>query len=152
MQDTHSRKTNLGRMAGHGITTGPNKRNDGKKTRRSTGALTRAVDPDSWNRDPDPSFQLNPDPDLIRIQGFDDQKLKKKILQTIFLYLFYQKLQFTFVQAAVHEKSSALKTEHPARQKIKLIKFFSMFLGHFCPPGSGSGLRIRIRILIQGPH
>jgi hypothetical protein len=30
--------------------------------------------------DPDPAFQLNPDPDTdpIRIQGFDDQKLKKK--------------------------------------------------------------------------
>jgi hypothetical protein len=29
---------------------------------------------------PDPAFQVNPDtdPDLIRIQGYDDQKLKKK--------------------------------------------------------------------------
>jgi hypothetical protein len=37
------------------------------------------VDPD-----PDPAFQVNPDtadtyPDPIWIQGFDDQKLKKKI-------------------------------------------------------------------------
>jgi hypothetical protein len=33
--------------------------------------------------DPDPAFQLNPDPDTdpIRIQGFDDQKLKKKKIQ-----------------------------------------------------------------------
>jgi hypothetical protein len=36
------------------------------------------VDPDSLNLDPDldPAFQVNPD--SIRIQGFDDQKLKKK--------------------------------------------------------------------------
>jgi hypothetical protein len=51
------------------------------------------VDPESLNPDPeslnlDPGFQVNPDPDPIRIQGFDDQKLKKK------------KLQFTSVQAA----------------------------------------------------
>jgi hypothetical protein len=38
----------------------------------------RAVDPES-----DPAFQVNPDPDTdpIRIQVFDDQKLKKKIQQ-----------------------------------------------------------------------
>jgi hypothetical protein len=41
------------------------------------------VDPDSINPDPDkadPAFQVNPNPDTdpIRIQGFDDQKLKKK--------------------------------------------------------------------------
>jgi hypothetical protein len=35
-------------------------------------------DPDS---EPDPEFQVNPDtdPNPIRIQGFDDQKLKKTI-------------------------------------------------------------------------
>ncbi len=27
-----------------------------------------------------------------------------------------------------------------------------MFVGHFCRSGSGSGLRIRIRLWIQGPH
>jgi hypothetical protein len=40
------------------------------------------VDPDLLNpdSDPDPAFQVNPDPDsdLIRIQAFDDQKLKKE--------------------------------------------------------------------------
>jgi hypothetical protein len=38
--------------------------------------------------DPDPAFQLNPDPDTdqdpVRIQGFDDQKLKKNTAD--FLY------------------------------------------------------------------
>jgi hypothetical protein len=33
------------------------------------------LDPDT---DPDPVFQENPDQDLIWIQVFDDQKLKKK--------------------------------------------------------------------------
>ncbi len=50
------------------------------------------MDLDSLNpdpvKDPDPAFQVNqdpdtdpntyPDPDSIRIQGFDEQKLKKK--------------------------------------------------------------------------
>ncbi len=49
----------------------------------------------------------------IRIQGFDDQKLKK----------------FT--------------AEHPALQNMKFLNFFSIFVGHFCPPGSGFGIRIR---------
>jgi hypothetical protein len=35
---------------------------------------TRAANPDSLN--PDPAFQVNPDP--IRIQVFDDQNLRKK--------------------------------------------------------------------------
>jgi hypothetical protein len=48
----------------------------------------RAVDPDSLNRDtdPDPAFQVNPDP------GFSDQKLKKKNADE---KLFDQNLQFT---------------------------------------------------------
>jgi hypothetical protein len=33
---------------------------------------------------------------------------------------------------------SALKRKHPALQNIKFLKFFSTFVGHFCPPGSGS--------------
>ncbi len=32
--------------------------------------LSRTVDPDA---DPDPAFQVNPDPNPIGIQGFDDQ-------------------------------------------------------------------------------
>jgi hypothetical protein len=35
---------------------------------------------------PDPAFQMNPDPDPIRIQGFDDQKLKKKMPRKIILF------------------------------------------------------------------
>jgi hypothetical protein len=38
--------------------------------------------------DPDPAFQVNPDPDSIRIQGFDDQKMKKKRQLKISLSVF----------------------------------------------------------------
>jgi hypothetical protein len=54
------------------------------------------VDPGSLNPDPDPAFQVDPDPDPIRIQGFDDQKSKKKnTAQKICFSFFDQKLQFT---------------------------------------------------------
>ncbi len=49
----------------------------------------RVVDPDT---DLDPAFQVNrdpdTDPDTIRIHGFDDQKLKKKI-QLKFFFIFF---------------------------------------------------------------
>ncbi len=44
------------------------------------------------NTDPDP----NPDPDPIRIQGFNNQKFKKKYSWKFFLFFFDQKLQFTY--------------------------------------------------------
>jgi hypothetical protein len=46
----------------------------------------------------------------------------------------YQKLQFSM--SRLHENTSALKSEHPALQKMKFINFF-----HFCPLGSGYGSR-----------
>jgi hypothetical protein len=69
--------------------------------------------------DPDLAFKVNQDPDsdqdpyLIRIQGFDDKKLKKKNTDLI-----------------KNCKPSALKREHPALQKM-----------NFCPPGSAYGFR-----------
>ncbi len=37
--------------------------------------------------------------------------------------------------------------EHTALQNMKIINFLkNIFDGHFYPPGSGSGLRIRIQI------
>jgi hypothetical protein len=41
----------------------------------------------------------------------------------------------------LQEKPSVLKREYPALQKMKFINFFSMFVGHFCPSGSGYGSR-----------
>ncbi len=45
----------------------------------------------------------------------------------------------TVLLSESQEKPSALKGEHPAYKKIKFINFFSIFVSHFCPPGSGSG-------------
>ncbi len=88
--------------------------------------MFRAVDPDSMNSDPytdlDHAFQVNPDTDPIRIQGFDDQKLKNTA-EIFFISFFDQKLQFTYVQAT-GEKPSALKREYRALQKMKFINFF----------------------------
>jgi hypothetical protein len=33
-----------------------------------------------------------------------------------------------------YKKPSALKREHPALQNMKFLDFFSIFVGHFCPP------------------
>jgi hypothetical protein len=43
-------------------------------------------------------FRLNtdPDPDAIRIQGFNDQKFKKITVENFFLFFLDQKLQFTY--------------------------------------------------------
>ncbi len=48
------------------------------------------VDPESMNpvSDKDLEFQVNLDPDPIRIQGFDDQKLKKINTAEIFISIF----------------------------------------------------------------
>jgi hypothetical protein len=61
--------------------------------------------------DPDPIFQVNPDP--IGIQGFDDQKFKKKIQLKICLNLFFfQNCHLLF------SRHPALEREHPALQNL----------------------------------
>jgi hypothetical protein len=49
-------------------------------------SLGSVADPDSLSPDPDPAFQVNPDPDQVPA-GFDDQKLKKiqQLKKLIFL-------------------------------------------------------------------
>ncbi len=47
------------------------------------------------NTDPDPNPGPDPDPNPIRIQGLNDQKLKK-ITTENFFFFFDQKLQFTY--------------------------------------------------------
>ncbi len=44
------------------------------------------------------------------------------------------------LMSKLQEKTSALRREHPALQKIEFI-YFSMFVGHFFRPGSGNGPR-----------
>jgi hypothetical protein len=73
------------------------------------------VDPDSLN----PAFQV------IRIQGFDDQKLKKKyMVQQKFLKIFFRTKVAIHLCPKLQKKPSALKREHPAFQKMKFINFF----------------------------
>ncbi len=52
--------------------------------------LDTDADPDT---DPDSAFQVNPD--TLRMQGFDDQKLKKKTAKKFFSFLI-KKLQFIY--------------------------------------------------------
>jgi hypothetical protein len=42
-------------------------------------------------------------------------------------------------------RPSALKREHPALPNMKFLNFFLFMWVIFCPPGSGSGFRIRIQ-------
>jgi hypothetical protein len=90
------------------------------------GVLFIVVDPDSkyTDTDPDPAFQVNPDPYRIRfrIQSFDEQKLKKKSSEKIKMYLFKSKIA-NFVSLGLlkgrpsYRRLSAFKRKHPARQK-----------------------------------
>ncbi len=55
----------------------------------------RAVDPADPDTDPDQAFQVNTAPDTtdpIQIQGFDDQKQKKKITAEICYKIFLSKI------------------------------------------------------------
>jgi hypothetical protein len=61
--------------------------------------------------DPDTAFQVNPDP--IRIQGFDDQKLKKINTAGFFIYIFLIK-NGKLPMSKLQEKLLALKRENPA--------------------------------------
>jgi hypothetical protein len=75
------------------------------------------------------------------------KKLKKKIQQKIFVSFLDQKLQFTYRYASIRDaqaakKPSALKREHPALEKMKLINFF-----YFC----GSLLSSRTDLMLLPP-
>ncbi len=50
-------------------------------------------------------------------------------------------------QATVEAFSPQRK--HPALKTWNFFTFFYFFVGHFCPPGSGSAFPVRIRIRIQ---
>ncbi len=77
----------------------------------------------------------------IRIQGFDEQKLKK-----VYSWYFFSKIAI-YWSLSLHKGhpryrrslQHSKENKHPALQKI------SISVGHFCPPGSGSGLLIRIQ-------
>ncbi len=95
--------------------------------------LIRAVEPDSLNPDPDPAFQVNPDPIWIRIQfgsrygsgsnpdpGFlwpkSEEKISRKFVKNLFLVQ-----NCNLLTSKLHERRSALASEHLALKKIKFI-------------------------------
>ncbi len=45
----------------------------------------------------------------------------------------------------LQEKLSTLKKEHSAHKSMKFLHFFPIFVGHFCPPGSGSSRQKSVR-------
>jgi hypothetical protein len=56
--------------------------------------------------EPDPAFQVNPDPntdpDPIWIQGFDDQKVKKKNTAEISFYFFDKNYTLQYLSLGLH--------------------------------------------------
>jgi hypothetical protein len=129
----------------------------------------RVSDPYSFFTDPDPDPDpVDPDvgqygsgygsgsgsnPDPIRIQGFNGQKLKKN-------NSWKKKKKFFGSKTAIYLSLGLHKVCPGYRRSLQLTKeaiqhfktwIFSTFVGHFCPPGSGSGsvFKLRIRIRIQ---
>ncbi len=112
--------------------------------------IIRVSDPYSFDTDPNPgpdlAFQAeyrsgtgsNPD----RIQGFDDQKLKKIYSwkknslskTTIYLSLGLHKGRPSY------RRSLQLSEENIQHFKTWNFLIFSYFVGYFCPPGYGSEL------------
>ncbi len=61
----------------------------------------------------------------IRIQGFDDQKLFKKLQPTKILFFFFKKCNLLIHRPSkLHEKPSVLNREHPALQNMGFLNFF----------------------------
>ncbi len=108
---------------------------------------TRVSDPHSFDPDPDPAFRLetNPDPDPIPVQGFNDQKLKKKKQLKKILNLFLINLQFTYPKASIKyvqvtEEAFSSQKRPSNTSKHELLQKIFFFCGSFLP----SWIRIRI--------
>jgi hypothetical protein len=92
--------------------------------------LSFDMDPDRIHR-----LRLNTNPDPIRIQGFDDQKLKNLQMKFFSIYKSMPPLR----KSKLQKQPLALKKEHPALQNMKLFNLF-YFCGLFLP----SWIQIRI--------
>jgi hypothetical protein len=79
-------------------------------------------------------IRLNTDPD----RDFDDQKLNKFTEEK----KFHQKHLIYLSQDDFQAFSPQKRTSSTSKNGIS--KFVPTFVGHFCPPGSGYGFRIRI--------
>jgi hypothetical protein len=89
----------------------------------------------------------------IRIRGFWWPKREKFYIWKFFL------LSKTNIYLSLglhkgrlrYKRSLQLSKENIQHFRHEISYFFSTFVGHFCPPGSGSGFRIRILIRIHWP-
>ncbi len=111
---------------------------------------SRVSDPHSFDPDPDPAFEAgdrsgsgsNPDP--IRIQDFNDQKLKKITAEKIFLFFFWSKTAI-YLSLGLHKvcpsyrRSLQLTKEAIQHFKTWTFKIIFYFCGSFLP----SWIRIR---------
>jgi hypothetical protein len=80
----------------------------------------------------------------IRMQGFDDQTLKKnynfkKITFYLSLGLRKERPSYRMKESFSSQKRTSNTSKH------EIFEFFSTFLGHFWPPGSGTVFQVRIR-------
>jgi hypothetical protein len=79
--------------------------------------------------DRDPAFKVNPDQDPIRIQGFYDQKLKKKNTAEHFFHLFFKSkiaIYGTYVQATGEDFSpQKRKIQHFKRRHLLAVFYLS---------------------------
>ncbi len=82
----------------------------------------------------------------IRIQGFNDQKFKKNYSWKFF-YIFFLSKTAIYLSLGLHkvqyvqviEEAFSSQKRPSNTSKHELLQFLSPFVGHFCPPGSGSG-------------
>jgi hypothetical protein len=70
------------------------------------------------------------------------------------LNLFDKKWPFTYPwppsrTSKLQEKTSALKKKRSSTSKNEIYELLSAFVGHFCPPGSGSGSRYGSRDSVE---
>jgi hypothetical protein len=102
--------------------------------------LSSVSDPDSSSPDLDPY----PDP------GFWWPKIGKNSTWKRNLILFWSKIEIyilirlqkggpSYRRSLQPSKTTSITSQHE-------ISYFSFFVGHFCPPRSGSGFRIRITV------
>ncbi len=80
---------------------------------------------------------------LIRSQGFDNQKLTKSYSweKNLIKYCNLLICRPPYRMLNLQEQPSAFKREHPALQTVRtwnFLTFYFSFVGHFCPPESGS--------------
>ncbi len=95
------------------------------------------VDSDSVNPDPPLVFRIRI---RIRIQGFDDQNEKTQLI----FFLLWSKIAIYWSLGLHKGRPSCRRSLQPSKENIQHFKrwnltTFSIFLGHFNPPGSVSG-------------